>query len=410
MSRLVFNPEFGLQAPEASAIRADIEARFKAAFFEDGAPELNTDPTSPAGQLVDALVAEIEAEYADFLYLSNMFNPNVADGRWQDALGNIYFLTRKLAEPTIVVCELKGIAGTKVPYGLLAESSEGQRFIHTQLSASIGADGSLLSPFRCAAPGPVEVAANTVNRIVTTVPGLDSISNPDAGVMGRNVETRADFEARRAASVAKNAHGSVAAIYGSLHDLSGVAGVIDVKVLENIGPDPIVEYGVEVPGHGITVCIFGGTDDDIAKIIYMKKDGGCDTGGNTTVRYTDSNMGGAVYEYKILRPASVNFWVRVTLGESEDLTPDLEAKIKQAIVDDFSGQSKVPANPRVGLASKVYASRFYASLTEGIVENLLSITIALGETVEAGDYGDSVTIRGDQEPAMSAANVTVVVG
>ena len=103
---------------------------------------------------------------------------------------------------------------------------------------------------------------------------------------------RFDYEARRAESVAKNAHGSAAAIYGSLHDLSGVSGVIDVQVLENVGPYPVVKHGVTVPGHGVTVCIFGGKDEDIAKVIYEKKDAGCDTGGNTTVVHHADDMGG----------------------------------------------------------------------------------------------------------------------
>ena len=85
------------------------------AFAEDGLPELDTGPSTPAGQLVDAEVAEMEARNAAMLYLSNQFNPRISDGRWQDALGYIYFLTRKLDESTVVTCQVTGMRGTVIP-------------------------------------------------------------------------------------------------------------------------------------------------------------------------------------------------------------------------------------------------------------------------------------------------------
>jgi uncharacterized phage protein gp47/JayE len=409
MSTLVFDPAVGLAVPETAELRERIAAQFKAAFFRDNEPELDTDPSSPAGQLVDLLVAEIEAKNAELLRLANMFNPKVADGRWQDALGYIYFLNRKLAEPTTVSCVLTGLANTRIPYGILAEDSEGRRFMHNRLNVSLGENGTVETMFRSVQVGKIEVAPNSINRIVTTISGLDTIDNPEAGVPGRLLETRSDFEARRAESVAKNSHGSVASIYGSLHDLSGIAGVIDVQVLENIGPEPVTKFGVTIPGHGITVCIYGGNDADIARIIYEKKDAGCDTGGNSVVTHVAEELGNAVYEYNIQRPATVGFWVSVELGSSEILTPDLEDRIKKAVVNDFLGNDEKTANPRVGLASTVYASRFYNCITNIPVRNLLSVTIALGDSVTNDDFYDMIVIRGDQEPTLSEGNVIVSV-
>ena len=75
------------------------------------------------------MVAEVEAKNADMLFLASMFNPKTAEGRWQDALGHIYFMTRKIDEPTIVTCQLKGRYGTVVPYGALVLSEEGYTLI-----------------------------------------------------------------------------------------------------------------------------------------------------------------------------------------------------------------------------------------------------------------------------------------
>jgi hypothetical protein len=406
MPGLSFNPALGLSAPETGELRESVAARFREAFFEEGKPALNTDPTSPAGQLVDLVLAEIEAKNAELLYLANQFDPKGAEGIWQDALGHIYFLTRKMSEPTLVTCQLTGAPGTRVPWGALAEDSEKRRFVNSRVGGVLlDADGKGEAVFRCTVPGPADVGPHSVNRIVTTVPGWDTVDNAEAGALGRDLETRGDFEARRAASVAKNAHGSVASLYGSLHDLSGAAGVIDVMVLENIGPDPVVKFGVTVPGHGVTVCIFGGRDEEIAELIYRKKDAGCDTGGNTTVTYVETGRTGAVYEFRILRPDTVNFWVRVKLDGEDVMTPALEAAIKEAVSAEFHGQGK---GPRVGLASVTYASKFYCPVLDLGVKGLKEVTVALGAA--PGTWADKVTIRGDQEPVLSVDNVIVEVG
>jgi uncharacterized phage protein gp47/JayE len=404
MSGLTFDPQTGLAAPETSQIRGEIAAKFKAAFFTEGKPELDTDPSAPAGQLVDALVAEVEAKNAEILYLANMFNPKAADGRWQDALGYIYFLNRKMSEPTIAVCRLTGLRGTKIPFGVIAEDTDRRRWIHNRVNVSIGEDGTAETTFRCATTGPEDLGPGAITRIVTTVPGWDTVTNPESGATGRDLETRGDFEARRAGSVAKNAHGSVLSIYGTLHDLAGTAGVIDVQVLENIGPDPVIKHGVTVPGHGVTICIFGGEDSEIAEVIYNKKDAGCDTGGNAEVVYTEPEPTGAVYRFKILRPDAVNFRVKVTLSGADSATPKAVADIKAAVARDFRGEDPMTLNPRVGLASEVFASRFYCPVLNLGYENLSKVEVALGDD---GEWGETASIQGDQEPVLSEDNVTV---
>ena len=410
MSALIFDPQTGLTAPDTDQIRQEVVQDWTEAFFQEDLPALNTEPSSPAGQLIDAEVAEIEAKNADTLYLVNQFNPKVAEGRFQDALGQIYFLTRKKDEPTVVVCQVTGLNGTVIPYGALVRNGDGY-ILMCNRSITIGQEGRTETTFRVSETGPISIPAGSVNTIVTTTPGWDTVANQEAGVTGRNLETRADFEARRYASVAANSHGSVGALYGSLHNISGYNGVLDVQVLENVGPFPVIKYGVEVPGHGVTICIFGGSDEEIAQIIYEKKDAGCDTGGNTDITYTAADYHGAVYNYKILRPETINFWIKVRLGAAESVTPAVIAAIKKAVYADFLGENEHTQAPRLGLAQSVYASRFYHAITAiPEVKNLLEVTIALADAPEDSDYTDFIEIRGDQEPVMTEDNVIVIGG
>lgn len=404
-SGLIFDPSVGLYSPDTSTIREGVAEDWVDAFAEPDAPELDTDPVTPAGQLIDAEVGEIEAKNAEVLYLSNMFDPRSSEGRWQDAIGYIYFLTRKIAEPTVVTCQLTGLNGTVIPYGALVQDDNGEYLICTR-SVTIGATGTAETFFRCTNTGPIDVAAGSVNTIITVIPGWDTVSNTAAGAVGRDVETRSEFETRRYASVAANAHGSVSAIYGTI---ANIPGVLDVQVLENIGPDPVVKFGVTVPGHGITVCVYGGADGDIAEAIYRKKDNGCDTGGNTPVSYLAADYHNALYTFLILRPTTINFWVQVTLGgTAAETDASVIERLKQSIFQDFNGQNTTTGNPRVGLASTVYASRFFAAATAvDRVDNIVSIGIALSSGAPSS-YANVVNIQGDQEPVLSVNNISVV--
>ena len=247
----------------------------------------------------------------------------------------------------------------------------------------------------------------SVTKIVTLIPGWSSIVNKSAGVVGRDVETRAEFESRRYASVAKNAHGTAPSLYGALADLDGV---IDCRVLENITNVEVVKYGVTLEGHSVAACVYGGDDTAIAEVIFRKKDAGCGTSGNTEVTYEDperSNAyGGPLYHYKIVRPSVETFWIQVNLVSKSLMAETTLEAVRQAVMDDFLGKSEASGNARVGLAQTVYASRFYTSVmaVEGITY-LKNVKIRLGGFPET--WLDVVDIDADVEPTLTLDNILV---
>lgn len=394
-----FDPQTGLSAQDTETIRAEVVAAWQTVFDDEDAT-LNTAPESPAGQIIDSIVALITGKDSEFLMLANQFNPKTASGRFQDMLALIYFITRKLAEPTVVTCQCVGLQGTVIPQGAIIQNTDGYRLASSG-EATIPEGGTVNVEFALEQSGPIAIGANTCTTIVTVIPGWDTVNNAVAGVPGRLEESRAEFEARRYASVANNAHGSVAAVYGTLANINGV---LDLQVLENRGDTPIVDWGVTIPGHSVAICIYGGADDDIAEGIYNKLGNGCGTTGGTTVSYTTS--AGAVYEYEILRPTPQNVAVQVTIRETERTPATIEADLKTAIVNDFYGNDPNSENTRVGLAQTLYASRFSVAAikTAGVVD-LLSIQVGLN----GGALGNMITIPGNVEPVLTEDNVTVVI-
>ena len=403
MPLLSFDPAVGMVAPDTAVLRDAVAANWEAAFNTgDGSPVLDTEAATPAGQLVDAEAAYLAQVNAELLYMFSQHNPRTAEGVWQDALGYIYFLSRKIAQPTLVTVTCSGLQGTQIPAGAQMMDEDGTRY-ELVSAVTIPASGSVDAVFQCLEAGPIECPAGTLETIVTVIPGWDSGTNAAAGVIGRNRESQADFENRRYASVAKNSHGSVFSLQGALADLDGV---VDCRVLENTTNATVTKEGVSIPGHSVAICIYGGADADIAETIYMKKDAGCGTTGGTTVTYTATDFGNAVYNYSIVRPTPTDVHVAVEINKTESTSATVEQDIKDAIIADFNGADTNSGNVRVGLAQTLYASRFAVCVikTAG-VSDLVGITVALG----TGTPGASITIPGNVEPTISASDVTVTV-
>lgn len=399
MSLLQFNNELGIILPSTEEIRADIGAKIQAAFQTKASdPVLNIEPSSPMGQVLDLLVAEIEAKNAEIIAIANMADPNTAQGRFLDALAALYGLKRKISEPTIVNCVCTGLKGTVIPYGAIAQDGEGNQFRCVSLGgARILESGSVTADFAAIEHGALEISANSVTNIVTAVAGWDSVNNPTAGAVGRDEETDAELRNRMAQSYAYNATGYVEAIRANLANLDGV---IDCVVRENYTNDAVTIYGYSVAGHSIVVGIVGGDDDDIAEVIYRRKDAGCGTIGNYSVSYTDSeNSDNVTYSYKIIRPTGGAFKIKVT-AVATSISDTLIAAIKDALIADFLGGG---SNPRIGMCQTIYASRFYA-----VVQSVTTVPIRLIEVaLNSGSFGQTVDIPITTEPTLSDSDITI---
>lgn len=399
MAQIIFNPLVGVELPSTQEIREDLSEKIQQAFQTSPTdPLLNIEPSSPMGQVLDLIVAEIEAKNSEIVFLANMVNPETATGKYLDALAALYGLDRKISEPTVVNCVLTGLKGTLIPYGAIAQDSLGNQYRHSAANgAQIDDTGSVTTTFTAINHGPLEVAAGSVNRIVTTIAGWDSITNPTAGVIGRDEETDAELRNRMIESYAVNATGYVEAIEANL---AALEGVLDVRVLENPTNAEVTQYGVAIDPHSILIAIVGGEDSDIAKTIYQRKDAGCGTTGDYEVQFIDETYYNVTYNYKIVRPQNQSLRISVTFfGTSMNETE--KNNVIQAIIQDALGQG---ANDRISLASTVYASRFYQSIQSQTSAPIAQIQVGLG----TGALGSSVQIPANIEPTITESDVSII--
>lgn len=96
-----------------------------------------------------------------------------------------------------------GPPGVIVPAGWLVETAAGIQFFAVS-DTEIGAEGTVMVPFRCTSTGPDgNVAADTITTITNpgSVAGITAVTNPAAFTGGRERETDEEFRDRYYASV-----------------------------------------------------------------------------------------------------------------------------------------------------------------------------------------------------------------
>lgn len=387
----------GLVVPAESDVLAGVQSDMNAAFGGG----LNSALETPQGQLASSQTAVIGDKNNEFVYFTNQVDPQYADGRFQDAIGRIYFLTRKPATSTAVTVTLTGLAGTVVPAGTLAQDTSGNTYICTG-DATIASTGTVTAEFQNIDTGPIPCAAGTLTTVYQAIPGWDAITNDADGIMGSVVESRADFEYRRKNSVALNATGTPESIYATVYDLENV---LDVYVIDN-PKGIVVNKGVTnypMLPHSVYVAVVGGLDADIAAAIWSKKDLGCDYNGNTSVTVKDEsgyNFPQPTYEVTFERPVSLPIKFAVNIVNDPTLPSNIVDLVKASIIARFNGAD---GTNRERIGSSIFASRYYAPVS-AVATNVAVVSILIGTSTPTLT---KVDVGIDQSPTLTASNIAV---
>lgn len=393
---IVFTPT-GLQVPQEAEILEGVFEDWDAAFGGGLNPALET----PQGQLITSEAAIIADMYAKIVDVVNQVDPDTADGAYQDAIARIYFLDRIAGAPTVVDCVCVGAFGTIIPAGRQAQDTSGNIYVCVE-GGTIPNSGTITLAFANVVNGPIPCPENTLTRIYQTVPGWDTINNPTEGVLGRDVETREEFEARRAASVALNARGSLQSIFANVF---AVPDVIDVYATENVTNStvPIGSTNYPMLPHSLLVSVVGGDNEAIADAIWRKKDIGCDMNGDTSVIVVDSegySQPYPQYTIKFERPTALPILFEVEIADSPSLPADIVALVKAAIIATFTGAD---GGTRVRIGSNLLASKFYPGIIR-IGPEVSLLSVLLGDV-----YADqtALLIGVDQAPTVDENDISV---
>lgn len=307
-------------------------------LYLDINPLWNIDPSTPDGLKIahDAEVFSALDETLQQAY--NSKDPNKATGVDLDVIASLTGTTRSEGTAsTVTGFVLTGVPNsTVVPAGTVFESTvTGSRWTLDQ-TWTLDSSGIATVDITSTTPGPVEADANTITRIITTVPGLTSVTNPTPATPGTNVESDSSLRVKRATAVGRPGNNQIDSMLG---ELFAVSGTRRVKIYEN---DTNTTDTNGLPAHSIAPIIDGGTDADVAMAIYVKKNPGVmlyQAGTPVSVVVTSPTYPTNTKQIKFSRPVYVDVVVVVDIKDDGTLPSQatLQPLIQEAILEYAAG-------------------------------------------------------------------------
>ncbi|MCU5775135.1 baseplate J/gp47 family protein [Erwiniaceae bacterium BAC15a-03b] len=359
--------------------------------------------TTPQGQIAMSDTAIIADKNDSLALLANQVNPDYASGRMQDAIGQIYFIDRIPAIGTTVTATCTGLVGTIIPANSIAQDDSG--FLYYSLaSATIPATGSVNVVFQNQATGAIACPIGALNTIYRAITGWSGITNQTAGVLGNEVEGRANFEYRRKQSVAGNAKNQLGSIYANV---LAVSGVTDAYVTQNNTAETVNKgfTNFPLPAHSLYVAVYGGTQEEIANAIFQKLPPGPPMVGNNSYTVYDEDhyvQPYPDYEIKWQTPTAINLHVKVELADNNFMPSDIVDQVKDSVIAAFNGED---GGTRARIGSVIYAGRYYAGVTSINPENVDIYGITLSK--DGVTYLTSASFGIDEVPTLDRANIQV---
>lgn len=324
----------GLVIKTLPLIEAEIDAALRAAF---GA-QINTSAQSVFGQL-KGIFAEREALLWELLaeLYNAQYPATAADVSLDLAVGLTGHVRLPAKFSRIENVLLSGTVGTQVPAGVVfsVEDNPEARF-KTEQTVTIGAGGTVQVDCIALETGPIQAIAGTLTQIDTPVAGLDSVTNAEDAIVGRDIETDAQMRIRRNGNLQFSQCGPVEAIRNAILALNAESTQVAIEhviVFENYS---LTTDGRGLPGKSFEVIVHqaGGSterDQQIADTIFLKaKPAGIEPHGAVSVDVTDSQ--GFTHACKFTRPTQVPIYLELDLTVTADYPANGDDYIKDQIV------------------------------------------------------------------------------
>jgi len=319
----------GLQTDTVTDLVTALETGFRSIYGAD----INLNVNSPDAQMINLFAQAVIDTLDCITQVYNSFNPNLATGVVLDQRVAINGLVRSgatftrtnVAVTTDRSVTLNGVDLYPTTAFTVSDSTGNKFFLENTVSLLAGVHS--LS-FVSAVPGQIETTPNTINTITTITLGVTAVNNPDSAIItGQNQETDVALRLRREVSVALPSQGYLEGLTGALLGLSNVAYAV---VYEN---DSSTTDANGIPGHSIWCVVDGGSNADIAEVIYNKRNAGCGMYGSVLVSVPQVN--GFDFIVKFDRPVYENIYIEMTV-ESIKPTHTIDTEyLKQVVYDSI---------------------------------------------------------------------------
>ncbi len=370
----------GLHIPTYADIRDDLVEQFKSIYGQD----IYLENDSQDYQMISVFALKTYDTMQLLQIVYNNHSPKTAVGTGLDSLVKLNGIRRKEASHSTCEVTLTGTAGTSIAAGVVEDESGNQWTLPENI---VLPDSTIQVTATCVPLGAIEAAAGTINKIVNPQKGWTAVTNNDAAVPGRPVETDEQLRYRQMLSVAIPSQNM---LDSTIAGLASVVGVTRYKVYDN---DTNETDTNGIPGHSIAAIVEGGTDAEIAKQIYLRKGPGGGTFGEIATTYINSD--GLQTIVRFSRPTYVPININVLLKPGKSYTSSVAATLKSNI-DKYIKSLDIGYNVTItGILTAVSAAVTNATLPnfslsgitinkEGETPGVMDVAIAYNEVASVG--------------------------
>ncbi|WP_282376311.1 baseplate J/gp47 family protein [Pseudomonas sp. PS01302] len=385
----------------------------------------NIDADSPDGQRI-GIEAEMMANLDEAIVAAyRSKDPDSATGEALRDIGKISGVKIKDATYSIASVTVTGQSGTVIPALSQVRSRIDNSVWLTTAPIVVGVGLTATGFVTCSVAGRVIASTGDLTVIGTPVAGWSSVTNTEA-TPGDDAETDIEFRVRRNNSVALAGSNMKDNMLGNI---ANVAGVTDVKILENNSDSPVDIDGI--PYTALAIIVNGGSDADIGLAMYEKYNPGTplyprystktdtwvDAPGATGVKVeVISPRTGNRETMTFQRAVSLPVHVELNIKRVGNLPSDIYAQLQKAIIEDstktlFSGETVTGFNQGgYDIGELVPVGRLYTPVNKVLGQYgdsyILSLTIGLS----AESQGLTPIQPGIAQMAtFDAANISVLV-
>lgn len=394
----------GVIVPDTSEVLTEIQNEFKSVFGED----LDLTATTTQGRLIEMFQRNRTFCIQICALVSNMLNLNRASGFILDDLGSLFLISRQPATHTTTSVILSGVAGTIIPAGTRLQTTDGNIFENTQ-SYTIEEGGTVTAQYQAQETGEIPCLPNTLTVILDRINGLETANNPAQAVLGRDLESDREFRDRIKNSLSIN---SIAMISAIKSNLEAVSGVKDSYCYDNYTGSQVIVDGVKIPAHSILACVEGGSDIDVATVLFKKKTGGTgyiNASDNEDYDVVEENVidesYGTTYPVVFMRPEMVDIDIEITVSRQDYSGADLEDAVKQAVMNWYDGEIEGVDGIKIGKSVSPFE---ISAAISSVIPDIFITNVKIAEHGET-PTAETMSFGAIHKAIVSKANITVTI-
>lgn len=387
----------GVIVPDTSTVLTEIQDMFKEVFGED----LDLTATTTQGRLIEMFQRNRTFCIQICALVSNMLNLNRATGFVLDDLGSLFLLSRHPATHTQTSVTMTGVNGTIVPAGTRLQTTDGDIFQTTQ-QYIIGTTVNVIAESE--EFGAIPCPEGTLTVVLDRVNGLETVTN-GVPVLGSDLESDTEFRSRIKESLNIN---SIAILSAIKSNLLAVDGVKDSYCYDNYTNSSETVDGITVPAHSILACVEGGTNLDVAKVLYAKKTigtGYITSATNLVTQDVVDEAYGTTYTVKFMRPITQAIDVNITVSRQGYSGSDLSDAVKDAILQWYNGEVDGVDGVKIGKSVSPF------EISAAVSDILPDIFITNVEVAQHGSTPSSSTLSfgAVHKATLDKTNISVTV-